>query len=117
MYQDELNKMVEIIKTASDYTKDGANFIRCEYNLKNFKRQSALECLQDMLKEYELEIDAFGGVFDGKKVVRGVSFEDVSDNEIASQLNYVCANIPLYAFMRKGEEELVKKIGNWIEKQ
>ena len=116
MYQNEYHKTIEMIKTISDYAKDGTNFIRCEYNLKNFNRLSAWECLQDMLKEYELEIDAFGGLVDGKRVVRGILFDDVSDNEIVSQLNYIYTHIPIYVLMRKGEEKLAQKIDNWIEK-
>lgn len=114
MYQNEYDKSLEYVKTAVECIKDYQNIKRAEQNVLQFTRESAWQCLQNLIKEYWAEIQVFGAIFDNVTLYRNVDPKVLSDNELKRQLTYIAQHIPLYVLMRKGEEELAKKICQWI---
>jgi hypothetical protein len=114
MYQNEYDKSLEYVKTAVECIKDYQNIKRAEQNVLQFTRESAWQCLQDLIREYWAEIEVFGALFDNIIIYRNVDPKTYSDDEIKRQLTYIAQHIPLYVLMRKGEEELAKKICKWI---
>ena len=67
-----------------------------------------------MIREYRAEINVFGALFDRVIVEYNIDPKCKTDDEIQNQLIYIAQHIPLYVLMRKGEEELAKKICEWI---
>ena len=114
MYQNEYDRSLEYVKTAVECIKDYQNIKRCEQSILQFTREDAWQCLQDMIREYWAEIKVFGAIFDNVTLYRNVDPKTLSDNELKRQLTYIAQHIPLYVLMRKGEEELAKKICEWI---
>ena len=114
MYQNEYEKALEYLKTAGDCVRDLGNLNRCDQNIHNFERSQAWQCLQDMICEYEVQIKLFGVLIDGKKIIHNLDPQSVSDDDVKDQLLYLQRHIPLYVLMRKGEETLAKKLGQWI---
>ena len=114
MYQNEYDKSLEYVKTAVECIKDYQNIKRCEQSVLQFAREDAWQRLQDMIREYWAEIQVFGAIFDNVTLYRNVDPQALSDNELKRQLTYIAQHIPLYVLMRKGEEELAKKICKWI---
>ena len=80
-----------------------------------FIRGQAITCLQDMIREYESQIDTFGLWIDGVRVVHGVPLEQFSDIHIQNQLQYIASHIPVYVLLREGEKELAKRICQWLD--
>ena len=115
MYQDEYEKASEQVKTAAEFARDCCNITRCENTLRNFERGRAMACLQDMIREYGSQIDAFGIWVDGVRVVNGVPLEQITDLEIRIQLQYVSRHIPAYVLLREGEKELAKQVCQWLD--
>lgn len=114
MYQNEYDKSLEYVKTAVECIKDYENIKRCEQNVMQFTREDAWNCLQDMIREYRAEINVFGALFDQVIVEYNIDPKCKTDDELRNQLIYIAQHIPLYVLMRKGEEELAKKICEWI---
>ena len=117
MYHDEYQKMLENMKTAAELTKDYNNLQRCEQNLKCYIRAEAWQCLQDMIKDYWVQIEFFGQLFDGIKIYKNVDLTQVSDETLLAQLRYIAQHIPAYILLRKGEEELAKGVCDWLTKR
>ena len=115
MYRNEYEKALEQVKTAVEFAKDCSNITRCENTLRNFDRGQALICLQDMIREYESQINTFGLWIDGVRVVYGVPLEHFSDMHIQNQLQYIVNHIPVYVLLREGEKELAKRICQWLD--
>ena len=115
MYQDEYEKALEQVKNAVEFTGDCSNITRCENALRNFERGQAMACLQDMIREYGSQIDAFGIWVDGVRVVNGVPLEQFTDLDIWIQLQYVSQHIPAYVLLREGEKELAKRVCRWLD--
>ena len=115
MYRNEYEKALEQVKTAVEFAGDGSNINRCETNMRYFNRGQALTCLQDMIREYESQINTFGMWIDGVRVVHGVPLEQFSDMHIQNQLQYVARHIPVYVLLREGEKELAKRICQWLD--
>lgn len=115
MYQSEYEKALEQVKTAVEFAEDCGNITRCENALRNFERGQAMACLQDMIREYGSQIDAFGIWVDGVHVVNGVPLEQFTDLEIRIQLQYVSQHIPAYVLLREGEKELAKRVCRWVD--
>ena len=115
MYQSEYEKALEKVKTAVEFTRDRNNITRCENTLRNFERGQAMACLQDMIREYGSQIDAFGVWVDGVRVVNGVPLEQFTDLDIWIQLQYVSRHIPAYVLLREGEKELAKRVCRWLD--
>lgn len=113
MYQNEYIKVVEMIEIGTKFLKDLNNICRCKNNLNDFNRLSAWFCLQDMIKEYTLQISFLGLFPGGPKIMRNVKLDDVSDSEMFRQLTYICINIPIYILVREGNKELAKRIYFW----
>ena len=115
MYQSEYEKTLEQVKTAAEFARDCNNITRCENALRNFERGQAMACLQDMIREYGSQIDAFGIWGDGVRVVNGVPLEQITDLELRIQLQYVSRHIPAYVLLREGEKELAKRVCRWVD--
>ena len=117
MYRNEYEKSLERVKTAVEFAKDCSNISRCETNMRYLNRGQALTCLQDMIREYESQINTFGLWIDGVRVVYGVPLEQFSDIHIQNQLQYIANHIPVYVLLREGEKELAKRICQWLDGQ
>ena len=115
MYRNEYEKALEQVKTAVEFARDCSNISRCETNMHYFNRGQAITCLQDMIREYESQINTFGLWIDGVRVVHGVPLEQFSDTHIRSQLQYIASHIPVYVLLREGEKELAKRICQWLD--
>ena len=115
MYQDEYEKALEQVKTAVEFARDCKNITRCENTLRSFERGQAMASLQDTIREYGSQIDAFGIWGDGVRVVYGVPLEQFTDLEIRIQLQYVSRHIPAYVLLREGEKELAKRVCRWLD--
>ena len=115
MYRNEYEKALEQVKTAVEFVRDCSNISRCETNIRYFNRGQAMTCLQDMIREYENQINTFGLWIDGVRVVHGVLLEQFNDIHIQNQLQYVARHIPVYVLLRKGEKELAKRICQWLD--
>lgn len=115
MYRNEYEKALEQVKTAVEFARDCSNISRCETNMRYFNRGQALTCLQDMIREYESQINTFGLWIDGVRVVHGVPLEQFSDMHIQNQLQYIANHIPVYVLLREGEKELAKRICQWLD--
>lgn len=114
MYQNEYNKSLEYVKTALECAKDFENIKRCEENVENFSREKAWQCLQDMIRNYWVEIEVIGVPLHNITIYKNVDPKTISDDEMKCQLTYIAKNIPLYIWVRKGEKELAKKICKWL---
>lgn len=115
MYRNEYEQTLEWLKTAADLAKDYENISRCEFNLQHYNRGQALACLQDMIREYAVQIDTFGFMVDGMQVIRGVPLEQFTDDHIRAQLQYLIRRIPAYVLLREGQQELAKRICRWLD--
>ena len=73
-------------------------------NLRN--REQAWACLQDMIKEYAVQIDTFGSLIDGVHVTHGVPLDQFSDRNIQDHLWYLMRHIPVYVLLKEGQKEL-----------
>ena len=115
MYRNEYEKALGQVKTAVEFARDCSNISRCETNMRCFNRGQAMACLQEMIQEYESQINTFGLWIDGVRVVHGIPLEQFSDIHIQNQLQYVARHIPVYVLLREGEKELAKRICQWLD--
>ena len=115
MYREDYDKTIERMKYAVDLAKDYSNMKRCEDNLRCYDRANAWVCLQDMLREYAVQINIYGKLFDGKYVIWGVVPESKSDDDIRTDLSYIARHIPAYVLIKEGEKELAKGICEWLD--
>ena len=115
MYRNEYEQTLEWLKTAADLAMDYENISRCEFNLQHYNRGPALACLQDMIREYAVQIDTFGFMVDGMQVIRGVPLDQFTDDHIRAQLQYLIRHIPAYVLLREGQQELAKRICRWLD--
>jgi len=115
MYRNEYERILEHMKTVSDLARDYANMQSCKQHLQNYKRLEAWNCLQKMIQEYWSQIEFFGSIFDGTRIIRNVDLEYTSDICIQKHLMYIAQHTPTYVLLRKGEEELAKMMAKWLE--
>ena len=115
MYQKDYERTLERVKSAVELAKESSNISRCEFNLQHYNRGPALACLQDMIREYAVQIDTFGFIVDGMQVIRGVPLEQFTDEHIRAQLQYLIRRIPAYVLLREGQQELAKRICRWLD--
>lgn len=115
MYQNDYERTLERVKSAVELAKDYGNISRCEFNLQHYSRDQALACLQDMIREYAVQIDTFGFMVDGMQVVRGVPLEQFTDDHIRVQLQYLTRRIPAYVLLREGQKDLAKRLCQWLD--
>ena len=115
MYRENYDQTIERMQSATELAKDYSNMKRCEENLQHYNRERAWMCLQDMIREYESQINTFGLWIDGVRVVHGVPLEQFSDTHIQNQLQYIASHIPVYVLLREGEKELAKRICQWLD--
>ena len=117
MYNKDYERVLELIKNAAEFSKDYDNTLRCKKNVDQFQRTEAWKCLQDMIQEYWSQIEFFGCLFDGITINRNIDPSSLSDDSIKAQLAYISRHIPAYVLLRKGDEEMAKKLSEWINKQ
>jgi hypothetical protein len=115
MYRNEYEKALEQVKTAVEFARDCSNISRCEANLRYYNRGQALVCLQDMIREYAVQIDTVGFMVDGMQVIRGVPLDQFTDDHIRAQLQYLIRRIPAYVLLREGQKELAKQMCQWLD--
>lgn len=114
MYCNEYERILERMKASADLAQDYTNMQSCKQHLQNYKRLDAWNCLQKMIQVYWSQIEFFGS-FNHIKIYDNVSLENTSDNCIQGQLMYIAQHIPVYVLIRKGEEEMAKRIYKWLE--
>lgn len=114
MYQKSYDKTIERIQSAVDLAKDCSNMKRCEENLRHYNRERSWACLQDMLREYAVQIDTFGFWVDGVRLIKGVTLESLSDQVVQTQLKYISQHIPAYVLLKEGEKELAKECASGL---
>lgn len=117
MYQKDYERTLERVKSAIELAKDCSNISRCESNLLHYSRDEALVCLQDMIQEYDTQINDFGFLVDGMQVIQGVPLDQFTDDHIQAQLWYLIRRIPAYVLLREGEKKLAKRIFQWLDGQ
>ena len=115
MYQKNYDKTIERMHSAMELAKDYSNMRRCEENLQHYNRERAWMCLQDMLREYAVQIDTFGFWVDGVRLIKGVTLESLSDQVVQTQLRYIGLHIPAYVLLKEGEKELAKRMCEWLD--
>jgi len=114
LYTNQYNETIEKMKTSAELTKDYRNSKRCEQVLRQYDRESAWECLQDMLREYKKQIEACSP-FRERTLLSNVSSEDYSDNSIWGQIAYIYQRIPVYVMLRDGKKDGVKHLCEWLD--
>ena len=115
MYRENYDKTIERMHSAMELAKDYSNMKRCEENLQHYNRERAWMCLQDMLREYAVQIDTFGFWVDGVRLIKGVTLESLSDQVVQTQLRYIGLHIPAYVLLEEGEKELAKRMCDWLD--
>lgn len=115
MYPKNYDETIERMQSAIELAKDYRNMKCCEDNLQHYNRESAWTCLQDMLREYAVRIDAFGFLVDGVCLIKGVTLESLSDQAVQTQLRYVGLHIPAYVLLKEGKKELAKRMCDWLD--
>ena len=115
MYRENYDKTIERMHSAMELAKDYSNMKRCEENLQHYSRERAWACLQDMLREYAVQIDTFGFWVDGVRLIKGVTLESLSDQVVQTQLRYIGLHIPAYVLLKEGEKELAKRMCEWLD--
>ena len=81
-------QFLSIFKTSRDFIHDFNNFLECNKKMQNYNRIVAPGFINNMVAEYENEINLFGNVFDD---VQTISYAYFSDYEILDQLKYLWA--------------------------
>ena len=115
MCRENYDKTIERMQSVAELAKDYNNKKRCEENLQHYNRERAWMCLQDMLREYAVQIDTFGFWVDGVRLIKGVTLESLSDQVVQTQLRYISSHIPAYVLLKEGEKELAKRMCEWLD--
>ena len=115
MYRECYDKTIERMKSAVELAKDYSNKKRCEENLQHYNRERAWICLQEMLREYAVQIDTFGLWVDGVRLLKGVTLENLGDQVLQIQLRYIYSHIPVYVLFKEGEKELARRVCEWLD--
>ena len=115
MCREHYDKTIERIQSAVELVKDYSNRKRCEENLQHYNRERAWICLQDMLCEYAVQIETFGLLLDGVRLLKGVTLESLGDQVLQIQLRYIYSHIPVYVLFKEGEEELARRVCEWLD--
>ena len=105
MNQEWYNKTIEKIKFDVELARACDNIKRCEQILSNYDRYVAWQCLQDMIKEYWLQIEQLNSA----PIIRATLYQ-MSDENIKGQIAYIANHIPIYFLMRKVNEEMNKRV-------
>ena len=113
-YKNLCEERLKQLKLAQEFLRDFENSQKCNQNVRFYERNRAWNCLQEMIKEYRSQIDAFGKLFDRIHVIQGVLLEQISDEEIVYYLRYISAHIPAYILLREGEKEFAERMFCWL---
>ena len=68
--------------------------------------------LDTSTKRYQSQINQFGFLVDGVRVIHGVNYDNISDLKIKEQLEYIALYILVYALIREGENKIVNNLLN-----
>ena len=79
--------------------------------MENYNRPDAIACIQELINRYSNEINQLGFIIDG---FHNVDFSTLNDFQIRDQLIYIGQRIPIYAFIREGEKQVVDYLLNEI---
>lgn len=69
-------QFLSIFKTSRDFIHDFNNFLECNRKIPNYNRIVALGFINNMVAEYENEINLFGNVYDDVKTISYAYFSD-----------------------------------------
>ena len=108
MNEEEYIRIIEQMKTSIELIKDFDNIDRCIFNLNNFDRLRAWDCLQDMIREYGPQMEILENILSGSEAIRPAQIHEFSNKSLYRQIKYICDNIPAYAALKKGQEEIAK---------
>ena len=109
--KNDYEKFVERMRTGLEYLNDYLNINRCKRNIRQFVREDAWDCLQDMINAYWPQIEASAEFSNGTLFVRrNVDFNTESDESILIQLIYIARHIPIYVLLRQGNREMASLI-------
>lgn len=112
----EHEKFVERMRIGVEYLNDCLNIKRCECNIRQFVREDAWACLQDMINAYWPQIEVSAAFSNGTLFVRrNVDFNTESDESLIIQLIYIARHIPVYVLLRQGNRELAKLIFKYLD--
>ena len=107
----EHEKFVECIRIGVEYLNDYLSIKRCERNIRQFVREDAWTCLQDMINAYWPQIEVSAAFSNGTLFIRrNVDLNTESDESLIIQLIYIARHIPVYVLLRQGNRELAKLI-------
>ncbi len=112
MNNDKIKEVLERIKSAKEFADDYSAYVQCLNIVNCFERGKAVALLQDLTKRYQSQINQFGFLVDGVRVIHGVNYDNVSDLQIKEQLEYIARYIPVYALIREGESKIVNNLLN-----
>lgn len=107
-------EIMENFRTTAELEHDYKNSQMCFALLQNYNRRTACELCKKFVREYEVEINTYGSFIDGRKLNYSNEFESLTDEQIKEQLQYLGNHIPIYVLIRKGEENLAKEMGIFI---
>ena len=80
----------------------------------NFERTEAIALIQSLIERYQSQINQLGFLVDGVHVVYGVNYDDMTELQIKDRLIYIGQRIPVYAFIREGENKIANDLFNKI---
>lgn len=116
MYTNQYNQAIEMMKTSNGLAKDYRNYRRCEQVLWPYDRQRAWDCLQDMIREYQSQIEACLPLR-VRTTSSNVTPQVYSDDDIRWKIAYIGQRIPIYALMREENKEAAKQLCEWLDRQ
>lgn len=117
MNEEEYIRIIEQMKTSIELIKDFDNIDRCIFNLNNFDRLRAWDCLQDMIREYGPQMEILENILSGSEAIRPAQIHEFSNESLYRQIKCICDNIPAYAVLKKGQEEIAKNLYIWINRK
>ena len=114
MNSEQTRKILERLKTAKEFADDYTAYIKCCNFMKSFDRTEAIALIQSLIERYQSQINQLGFLMDGVHVVYGVNYDDMTDLQIIDRLIYIGQRIPVYAFIREGENKIATDLFNKI---
>ena len=114
MNSEQTKEIIERLKTAQEFADDYKAYIKCCNLVKSFERVEAITLIQSLIERYHSQINQFGFFVDGVCVINGVNYNGMTDLQIKDQLVYIGQRIPVYAFIREGENKLANDLFNKI---
>lgn len=114
MKNDQLKEFLDLFNTAMKFSND-LNYLNISKKiLENYNRVKAISHIQKLIEHYKSVINQFGFISGGVYVIYGVDYLALNDFQIRDQLIYISQRIPIYAFIREGEEKVANNLLNRV---